>query len=255
MMGRFANYPSLAGKVVVITGGATGIGESLVEHFVAQGSRVHFVDIDQAAGDGLVRRLAHVPIPPTFVRCDVVDVRGLQAIIDEHGSRSGGIDVLVNNAANDDRHAAAEVDAGYWRGSLAVNLDHQFFAAQSARKYLIQKGGGSIINLSSIMVQMGASGAVAYVTAKGGILAMTRALAREFGTDRIRVNSISPGWIMTRKQVERYLDAAGEARLVERQCLPAKLVPADVARMALFLAADDSEHCTSQNFIVDGGWV
>lgn len=254
-MGRFARYPSLAGKGVFITGGASGIGESMVEHFVGQGSRVHFVDVNEAAGDGLVRRLAAASPPPTFVRCDVADVRALQAAIDDFGAGSGGIDVLVNNAASDDRHPAAEVDAGYWRERLAINLDHQFFATQAAVKYLKQKGAGSIINLSSIMVQMGASGAVAYVTAKGGIVAMTRALARELGADGIRVNCISPGWIMTRKQIERYLDEAGEARLVERQCLPAKLVPADVARMALFLAADDSEHCTSQNFIVDGGWV
>lgn len=250
----YASYPSLRGKSVAITGGATGIGESLVEHFVAQGARVTFLDIDKTAGKLLADRLSGTG-EAVFVACDVTDIPALQTALRTCAERSGGIDVLVNNAASDDRHNASEVDPAYWRNRMAVNLDHHFFASQIAQESMASKGGGSIISLGSIMVRMGAAGSAAYVTAKGGIEAMTRALAREFGPQMIRVNSLLPGWIMTRRQIERYLDAAGEQRLLERQCLPVKLDPDDVARMALFLAADDSRHCTSQSFVVDGGWV
>ena len=248
----YASYPSLRGKAVFITGGAMGIGQSFVEHFVAQGARVGFVDIDADAGARLAASLSSSG-DVSFQACDVTDIPALQSAIRTFAA--GGVDVLVNNAASDDRHDATTVDAAYWQNRMSVNLHHHFFAAQAARDSMARKGGGSIINLGSIMVRMGAAGSVAYVTAKGGIEAMTRALAREFGPQLIRVNCLLPGWIMTRKQIDRYLDPAGEQRLLERQCLPVKLVPADVARMALFLAADDSAHVTSQSFVVDGGWV
>ncbi len=249
----YATYPSLQGKGVFVTGGASGIGESLVEHFASQGARVHFVDIDAESGNRVAERLAR-PNAVTFAECDLTDTATLQRQIEAFAA-GDGIDVLVNNAAIDDRHRADSVDPAQWRQGLAVNLDHQFFAAQAARKAMLSRGGGSIINLGSIMVGMGAAGAVTYVTAKGGIEAMTRALAREFGPDMIRVNCLVPGWVMTQKQIERYLDPKGERLILERQCLPEKVVPADVARMALFLAADDSRHCTSQSFVVDAGWV
>jgi NAD(P)-dependent dehydrogenase (short-subunit alcohol dehydrogenase family) len=254
MAAAYAIYPSLRGRTVFITGGATGIGASFVEHFAEQGARVGFVDIDSAAGEELAQRLA----PRHEVRfeaCDVTEAASLRDAVQGFADASGGLHVLVNNAASDNRHRTEDVTPEYWRDRLAINLDHHFFAAQIAAETMAEAGGGSIINMGSIMPRMGAAGAVAYVTAKGAIEAMTRALAREFGARMIRVNCLVPGWIMTQKQIERYLDEAGKRHLLERQCLPVRLVPADVARMALFLAADDSAHCTSQSFIVDGGWV
>jgi NAD(P)-dependent dehydrogenase (short-subunit alcohol dehydrogenase family) len=253
---QFAIYPSLKGKSVFITGGASGIGKALVEHFCAQGSRVKFIDIDVQAGTSLAERLA-VPadLAPVFAACDVRDVAQLKAEIIEFAATAGGLDVLLNNAGADDRHAAMDVDVDYWESRMRINLRHQFFAAQAAAGEMRRGGGGSIVNFGSTMVRMGSAGAVGYVTAKGGIEAMTRALAREFGRDRIRVNCLVPGWIMTERQIALYVDDRSDAVIAERQCIPEKLYPEDVARMTLFLAADDSRHVTSQNFIVDGGWV
>lgn len=255
MPGNFARYPSLRSKSVFITGGASGIGESLVEHFAGQEAIVKFVDIDGDAAGRLVARLAGAASPPAFEPCDVRDLDALRAAIGSFEARHGGVDVLVNNAASDDRHRLEEIDPAYWQERMDLNLRPFLAAIQSVRAGMARRGGGSVINLGSIMVQMGAAGAVAYVAAKGAIAGMTRALARELGRDRIRVNCLVPGWIMTQRQIELYLDDRGERRIVERQCLPEKLVPADVARMALFLAADDSAHCTSQSFVIDGGWV
>lgn len=251
----FAIYPSLAGKAVFISGGASGIGQSMVEHFSQQGAAVKFIDIDDDAGTTLAANLASAPIAPVFKRCDVRDIESLRAAILGFSAIHRGIDVLINNAASDDRHKVDDVDEAYWRGRMAVNLDHQFFAAQAVRPGMAAKGGGSIINLGSIVVQMGSVETVAYVAAKAAIHGMTRALAREFGAEHIRVNSIVPGWVMTERQISLWLTEDGEKRIFEKQCLPEKMVPEDIARMALFLAADDSRHCTSQDFIVDGGWV
>jgi NAD(P)-dependent dehydrogenase (short-subunit alcohol dehydrogenase family) len=250
-MPPYARYPSLAGKSVFITGGATGIGACMVTHFAAQGSRVGFVDIDDDAALALV---AATPGDLTYSHCDLRDIGALQSAIAEFAG-GGHIDVLVNNAGNDDRHDADAIDVAYWDERMNINLRPQFFAAQAVRKGMAAAGGGSIVNLGSIVVQMGATDAPAYVAAKGAVLALTRALAREFGGDRIRVNCLVPGWILTERQRRLWLDEAGRRRIRERQCLPEELVPEDVARMALFLAADDSRHCTGQSFIVDGGWV
>lgn len=250
-MAPYARYPSLAGKSVFITGGANGIGASMVRHFAQQGSRVGFVDVDDDAAHALI---AATPGDLAYRHCDLRDIGALQSAITEF-ARLGHVDALVNNAGNDDRHDAGAIDATYWDECMHVNLRPQFFAAQTVRRGMAAAGGGSIINLGSIVVQMGATGAPAYVAAKGAIHALTRALAREFGGDRIRVNCLVPGWIMTERQRRLWLDEAGERRIRERQCLPEELVPEDVARMALFLAADDSRHCTGQSFVVDGGWV
>lgn len=247
----FANYPSLKDKSVFITGGATGIGASLVEHFVRQGARVGFVDIDDTAAQALIGAL---PAKPTYQHADIRDVGALQAAIIAFAG-NGQVDVLVNNAGNDNRHAVEAVDAAFWDDAMAVNLRPHFFAAQAVRAGMARAGGGSIINLGSIVVQMSAGDAPAYVTAKAGVYGLTRALARDFGQDRIRVNCVMPGWIMTERQKRLWLDESGERRIAERQCLPDRLEPEDVARMVLFLAADDSLHCTAQSFIVDGGWV
>ncbi len=251
-MSSFATYPSLAAKSVFITGGATGIGASLTRHFAEQGSRVGFVDIDDAAAAALV---ADLPSTVHYHHCDIRDVDALRAAIASFEAEAGHVDILVNNAANDDRHKVEAVDPAYWDDRMAVNLRPQFFAAQAVRAGMARAGGGSIINLGSIVVSMAAADCVAYVAAKAGVYGMTRALAREFGPDRIRVNCLVPGWVMTERQVKLWLDEAGERRIAERQCIPDKMEPADIARMALFLAADDSRHCTAQSFVVDGGWT
>jgi len=253
---NFAVYPSLKGRSVFVTGGGSGIGESLVRHFCAQGSRVAFVDIAEEPSRQLVAAIAKEGTePPLFIPCDLRDIEALRAALEEAASRNGPIQVLCNNAGSDDRHQTEDVTVAYWDDRMAVNLRHQFFAAQAARPYMKKLGGGSIINFGSITWMVGDPDCPAYVTAKAAIYGMTRALARELGSERIRVNCMVPGWVMTERQVRLWLTPAGERQIEERQCLPDRLQPSDIARMALFLAADDSAMCTSQQFIVDGGWV
>lgn len=251
-----AVYPSLRGRVTFITGGASGIGESLVEHFCAQGARVTFVDIAAGAAEALVERIRAKGHPaPRFIPCDLKQIDQLRAAIDETGKRDGPIRALLSNAGNDDRHRTEDVTVEYWDDRMAVNLRHQFFAAQAVRPQMRDAGGGSIVNFGSITWMVGDGDCPAYVTAKASITGLTRALAREFGPERIRVNCMVPGWIMTERQVKLWLTPEGERQIADRQCLPDRLYPPDIARMALFLAADDSRMCSSQHFIVDGGWV
>lgn len=250
-MSRDANYPSLADKNVFITGGATGIGASLVTHFVAQGARVRFIDIDDTAAHELVASLSG---RATYAHCDVRDIAALQEAIASFEGPAGHIDVLVNNAARDDRHAADEVDVAYWEDRMQINFRPHFFAAQAVRGGMARAGGGSIINFGSIVVQMAAANMAAYVAAKAGIYGLTRALARDFGKDLIRVNCLIPGWVITERQRTLYWNENSAKNIAEKQCIPEPLEPADLARMALFLAADDSRRCTAQKFIVDGGW-
>lgn len=247
-----AHYPSLESKSVFITGGGSGIGESLVRHFVAQGSKVAFVDLAEEPSRALVAELGG---KPHFIACDLRDIAALKAAVEEAVALNGPIDVLCNNAGNDDRHQTADVTVDYWDDRMAVNVRHQFFAAQTVRPYMKASGGGSIINFGSITVMVGDADCPAYVTSKAAIWGMTRALAREFGPERIRVNCMVPGWVMTERQMRLWLNEAGERQIAERQCLPDRVQPSDIARMALFLAADDSRMCTSQQFIVDAGWI
>ncbi len=254
--GLFANFPSLKGRSIFITGGGSGIGESLVRHFAAQGSRVAFVDIAEAASLALVDAIEATGVEaPLYIPCDLRDIEALRAAMAAASVRNGPIAVLCNNAGNDDRHQTEDVTTAYWDDRMAVNLRHQFFAAQTARPFMKGLGGGSIINFGSITWMVGDADCPAYVTAKAAVWGMTRALAREFGPDRIRVNCMVPGWVMTERQVRLWLNEAGERQITERQCLPDRLQPSDIARMALFLAADDSRMCSSQQYIVDGGWV
>ena len=254
----FANaaYPSLRDRAVFVTGGGSGIGASLVEHFCAQDARVTFVDLAEAPSHALVRSIADAGLrPPDYIPCDLRDVAALQAAVARAQDRHGPIRVLLNNAGNDDRHRTEDVTLAYWDDRMAVNLRHQFFAAQAVRPQMRDAGGGSIVNFGSITWMVGDGDCPAYVTAKAAITGMTRALAREFGPERIRVNCMIPGWVMTERQMTLWLTPEGERQIAERQCLPDRLHPPDIARMALFLAADDSRMCSSQNFIVDGGWV
>lgn len=251
-----AVYPSLKDRSVFITGGGSGIGEALVEHFCAQGSRVAFIDLAEAASQHLVARIAAKGDPaPHFMPGDLRDIERLRAAIGEAADRHGPIKVLCNNAGNDDRHKSEDVTVDYWDDRMAVNVRHQFFAAQAVRPQMKETGGGSIINFGSITWLVGDGDCPGYVTAKAAITGLTRALAREFGPDRIRVNCMLPGWVMTERQMRLWLNPEGERQIAERQCLPDRLYPPDIARMALFLGADDSRMCSSQNFIVDGGWV
>ncbi|MEY4752058.1 MAG: hypothetical protein RIQ60_4272 [Pseudomonadota bacterium] len=252
-----AVYPSLAGRTVLITGGATGIGASLVERFVGQGAKVAFVDIDVAHGQALAERLAAegARTPPLFLRCDLTDIAALRAAVTEVRAAFGPITVLLNNAANDQRHQIAATTPESWDATIAVNLKHQFFAAQAVMDDMRAAGGGSIINFGSISWMLKQGGMPVYTTSKAAVQGLTRSLARDFGPHNIRVNTLAPGWVMTEKQIRLWLDDAGRADIARGQCINRPLLPDHIAAMALFLAADDSAMCTAQDFIVDGGWV
>ncbi|MFD2651744.1 SDR family NAD(P)-dependent oxidoreductase [Brucella rhizosphaerae] len=253
---NYAIYPSLSRRSIFITGGASGIGESLVRHFCAQGSKVAFVDIAEDAGHNLAQSIAGASLnEPFFIPCDLRDIPSLQSAIAQASDTNGPVEVLCNNAGNDNRHRTEDVDVSYWDDRMAVNVRHQFFAAQAVLPHMRAQGSGSIINFGSITWMVGDPDCPAYVTSKAAIYGMTRALAREFGPHNIRVNCLVPGWVMTERQMKLWLTSDGEKQINERQCLPSRLQPSDIARMALFLAADDSAMCTSQQFIVDGGWV
>jgi NAD(P)-dependent dehydrogenase (short-subunit alcohol dehydrogenase family) len=250
----FATYPSLHGRVVLVTGGASGIGAEEVTQFARQGAKVAFLDIDDAAASQLTEALRQAGLPPPhYVRCDLKDIPALQSAIAEIGRRLGAITVLVNNAANDQRHAFEEVTVEFWDERMATNLRHQFFAIQAVAPLMKAAGGGSIINFGSISWHTSQGGMPAYTTAKAGVEGLTKGMARDLGGNGIRVNCIIPGWIMTQRQIDLWLTPDAEANLLRAQCLKTKLVPADVARMVLWLASDDSRMCTGQLWVVDGG--
>ena len=254
-MDGFAEYPSLRGRVAFITGGATGIGAALVEHFARQGAKVAFVDRQEGAGRALAASLAaEGHPPPLFLPLDLRDIAALQQAVAAVGERLGNVGVLVNNAAHDERHRIEDVTVAYWDDRMQANLRHQFFAAQAVLPMMRAGGGGSIVNMGSVSWRVGQGGMPAYVTAKAAIEGLTRGLARDLGPDRIRVNCIIPGWIMTQRQVELWLTPEAERELMLAQCLKEKVHPDDVARLALWLAADDSRMCTSQAWVVDAGW-
>ena len=251
-----ATYPSLAGQSVFITGGGSGIGASIVTHFARQGSKIAFVDIAKEASERLVADIeAQEHAAPTFIECDLRDIEALRKSIARAAEINGPITVLVNNAAHDERHAIETVTPDYWDDRMAVNLRHQFFAAQAVAPMMKKAGGGSIINFGSTSWMIGQGGMPGYTAAKSAVVGLTRGLARDLGPDNIRVNSIAPGWIMTERQVSLWLTPEGEAELMRRQCLKRKLNPDDMARVVLFLAADDSSALTNQTYICDGGWV
>ncbi|AWK88227.1 SDR family NAD(P)-dependent oxidoreductase [Azospirillum thermophilum] len=254
-MPQFATYPSLKDRAVLVTGGGTGIGAALVERFCAQGSRVAFLDIAEDPSRALAERLGAAGNAPLFLPCDLRDIGALRAAVARAGEAVGPLRVLVNNAARDDRHRWEEVTPEYWDEAMAVNLRHQFFAAQAVAPVMRSAGGGSIINLGSISWVIGQGGMVAYTAAKSAVLGLTRSLARDLGEAGIRVNGIMPGAVMTERQLRLWIGEEDKRRILDRQCLKRLLEPDDVARMALFLAADDSAMCTNQSFIVDGGWV
>ena len=252
-----ARYPSLTDRPVLVTGGGTGIGAAMVEHFCAQGSRVAFLDIAEEPSRALVKRLGERfgEAEPLFIPCDLRDIAALRAAVAQAADALGPIRVLVNNAASDDRHRWQDVTPDGWDERMAVNLRHQFFAAQAVAPMMAEAGGGSIVNLGSITWVIGQGGMPAYSTAKAAVLGLTRSLARDLGSARIRVNCVMPGAVMTERQQRLWITEEDKRTILDHQCLKQLLTPADIARMVLFLAADDSAMCTNQSFIVDGGWV
>ena len=253
-----ARYPSLQDRAVLITGGATGIGATLVEAFAAQGARVGFIDLDGASGAALVGRLsgqAGLRHLPAFELADLTDADALPQVIARLRAVIGPVAVLVNNAANDQRHRIEQTTPASWDAGIAVNLKHQFFAAQAVAPDMRALGGGSIINLGSISWKLKQGGMPVYTTAKAAVQGLTRSLARDLGPDRIRVNTLVPGWVMTDKQLRLWVTDSSKDEIARGQCLAAPLLPEHIASMALFLAADDSAMCTAQDFIVDGGWT
>ncbi len=251
-----AIYPSLEGRSVFITGGGSGIGASIVRHFAAQGAKVAFVDIAEEPSKALIAEIeAEGHTAPVFLACDLRDIEALRAAIRDAAAVNGPITVLINNAAHDERHAIESVTPDYWDERMAVNLRHQFFAAQAVAPMMKAEGGGSIINFGSTSWMIGQGGMPGYTAAKSAVMGLTRSLARDLGADNIRVNSIAPGWIMTERQIKLWLTPEGEQELLQRQCLKRKLQPSDVAKLTLFLASDDSGAMTNQTYICDGGWV
>lgn len=249
-----ASYPSLAGKRVIVTGGGSGIGAALVEAFAAQGCRVAFVDVAEEPSRDLVARLAGSAVhAPLFAPLDLRDLDALSRTFQALERELGGVDILVNNAASDDRHTPDTVTPAYWDDRLAVNLRHLFFAAQSVIPGMKRQGAGVILNFGSISWHLGLPDLVLYQTAKAAIEGMTRALARDLGPDGIRVNTIVPGNVETPRQAKWYTPE-GEAEIVAAQCLKARVQPEDVAALALFLASDDARMCTGHDYFVDAGW-
>jgi NAD(P)-dependent dehydrogenase (short-subunit alcohol dehydrogenase family) len=246
----FATYPSLRGKVVLVTGGASGIGAELVSSFAAQGSRVGFLDLDAAQGQAVAARTGAL-----FLPCDLRDTAALRGAIAALAARLGAVQVLVNNAARDDRHALEAVEPEYWDERMATNLRHMFFCAQAVAPGMQAAQAGSIINLGSVSWMKGQGGMPAYTAAKSAVRGLTRGLARDLGRFGIRCNEVVPGWIFTDRQIELWATPEGEAENLARQCLKQRLYPPDIARMVLWLAAEDSRMVTAQHFVVDGGAV
>ncbi len=254
MSEQFAIYRSLRDRVVFVTGGGSGIGAEEVTQFAQQGAKVAFVDIADEPSRALAAKLRDAGHPaPFYQHCDLRDIAALRAAIAEAARQLGPITVLVNNAANDQRHDWQDVTPEFWDERMATNLRHQFFAIQAVAPMMRAAGGGSIIDFGSVSWHNMQGGMPAYTTAKAGVEGLTRGMARDLGGDKIRVNTVIPGWIMTERQITLWLTPETEANLMRAQCLKEKVMPADVARLVLWLASDDSRMCTGQLWVVDGG--
>ncbi len=254
--GRFARYPSLKGRSVLVTGGASGIGASLVGNFARQGSQVTFFDIDDENSNRLIQSISGEGMPPPkYIHCDLIDLADLKIAVEQVVAAHGTVDVLVNNAANDQRHATEEVTPDYWDHSMAVNLRPHFFMVQAVLPSMRAAGRGSIINMSSIAWMIPSTGMPVYVAAKAAIVGLTRTLAHELGPHNIRVNAVLPGAIATERQKQLWYTPKYVDRVQRSQALKRQIEPDEVARLILFLAADDSSAITNQSYVVDGGWV
>ncbi len=254
-MATGAIYPDLRGKNVLVTGGGSGIGEAIVRAFAGQGAKVGFIDIKLQESRDLAAELTASGASVHFEQADLTDIASLRKAVAAIRTALGPIRILINNAAHDQRHATLQVTPEYWDDRMAVNLKHQFFAAQAVLPDMIAEKGGSIINFGSTSWMIGQGGMAAYTSAKSAVLGLTRSLARDFGPHNIRVNAIAPGWIMTQRQIDLWLTPESEKELMQRQCLKRRLVPDEIARATLFFASDEASACTNQQYVVDGGWV
>jgi len=249
-------YFDLENKRVFVTGGGSGIGASIVEHFCEQGSEVYFVDINVEESKKLVDEMKNKKFrEPTFIECDLINIKLLQDTISKILSEKGPINILINNAANDTRHKIDDVTEEYWDERINVNLRHFFFTVQAVKKSMIENNSGVIINMGSTSWMIGQGGMAAYTAAKSGVVGMTRSFARDLGEFNIRVNSVVPGWVMTQRQIEMWLNKESEEDLMKKQCLKEKLMPKEIAQAVLFFSSDQSSGCTNQSYIVDKGWL
>ena len=244
-------YNSLRGRAVIVTGGASGIGADIVRAFAQQGATVGFLDRDAAAGAALAAELGSAV---HFETCDVTDVAALQVTMAALAQRLGAVDVLVNNVANDQRHSIESVTPEFFDERIAINLRPHFFATQAVLAAMRARGGGAIVNLGSGSWKNKSMGLSMYATCKSAMTGFTRCMARELGRDGIRVNCVIPGWVMTQRQIDLWVDAAGEDEMERNHCIPGRIVGADIANMVLFLAADTARMVTAQEFVVDAGW-
>ena len=252
-MSNEAVYPSLNNKVVLVTGGGSGIGESITRSFIKQGAKVAFLDFNEKDSIKLINDLNTDNLHFEF--CDLRDIEQLKNSIKKISSKFGPIQILVNNAARDDRHSLESVTSEYFDERIATNLKHQLFASQAVVSDMEKNGGGAIINMGSTSWMIGQGGMPCYTTAKSAIQGLTRGLARDLGPKNIRVNCVVPGWIMTERQVDMWLTPESEKELMDRQCIKRKLFPKDIARFVLFMASDEASACSNQSFVVDGGWL
>jgi D-xylose 1-dehydrogenase len=255
MAQRGAVYPDLEDKVVIVSGGGSGIGEEITRAFARQKAKVGFIDIARNSSEELLRDLTQAGGRVRYEYADLTDIGQLRASIERVREALGPVDVLINNAANDQRHATEEVTPEYWDDRVAVNLKHQFFAAQAVLPDMKAKNAGAIVNFGSISWMQGKGGMAVYTACKSAVLGLTRSLARDYGPYNIRVNAIAPGWIMTQRQIEKWLTPEGEREMLASQCLKRRLMPEEVARFTVFLASDEASACTAQHYVVDGGWV
>ena len=251
-----ALYPSLKNKVVLISGGASGIGASIVEHFCYQQSKVIFLDVEDAEATKVVNHNSkNYNNKPIYIKCDLKNTNSLIKTIKEIGDNIGNISILVNNAAHDQRHEMSSVTSEYWDDRVNINIKHFFFAAQTCSAMMKKNGGGTIVNLGSFSWMMGIGGMICYTTAKSAVNGLTRSLARELGEFNIRVNSVIPGWIMTQRQLDLWVTPEVKKNQMEKQCIKRLLEPKEIAKAVLFFASNDSSAATAQNYIFDGGIV
>jgi NAD(P)-dependent dehydrogenase (short-subunit alcohol dehydrogenase family) len=250
-----AIYPDLKNKIVLITGGGSGIGSSIVEHFCEQGAVVYFIDINEDASKKLIEECKNKKISiPNYIKCDLLNIKELQENIKRVINEKGKIDILINNAANDERHKIEDVTEEYWNDRINVNLRHYFFSVQSVREIMIKNKSGVIVNVGSISWMIGQGGMAIYTAAKSAVVGLTRSFARDLGEFNIRVNSVVPGWTITERQIEKWLTPEAEADMMKKQCLKRRLMPSEIAKAILFFSSDQSSGCTNQSYIVDNGW-
>ena len=251
-----AKYFDLENKRVFITGGGSGIGASIVEHFCEQNAEVYFIDINENDSNKLVSECKSKKLSvPNFIKCNLLNIKELQSTISKIISEKGPIEILINNAANDERHKIEDVTEEFWNDRMNINLRHYFFTVQSVREAMIKNNGGVIVNIGSASWMIGQGGMAAYTAAKSGVVGLTRSFARDLGEYNIRVNSVVPGWTITKRQIEKWLTPESEAEMMKKQCIKKRLMPSDIAKAVLFFSSNQSSGCTNQSYVVDNGWL